>query len=258
MSFSFSVTHTDGAARAGVVTTPHGDDRDADVHAGRHAGRRQGDDRARCSRTPARSIILGNTYHLWLRPGAELIARRGGLHRFNGWTAADPHRQRRLPGLQPGRAAQARRAGVRVPLAPRRQPPRAHAGARRRHPGVPRLRHRDGARRVPAAPVAARRHRDLAGAHDALGAALPHAARGTAGRRDRRGPRADQPRPGAVRHRAGRRLRRPAARERGGAGRARLRRLRDRRPERGRAERGDVRGRRRRRAAVCRPASRAI
>ncbi len=31
-------------------------------------------------------IILGNTYHLWLRPGAELIARRGGLHRFNGWT----------------------------------------------------------------------------------------------------------------------------------------------------------------------------
>jgi queuine tRNA-ribosyltransferase len=26
-------------------------------------------------------IILGNTYHLWLRPGAELIARRGGLHR---------------------------------------------------------------------------------------------------------------------------------------------------------------------------------
>jgi queuine tRNA-ribosyltransferase len=30
-------------------------------------------------------IILGNTYHLWLRPGAEVIARRGGLHRFNGW-----------------------------------------------------------------------------------------------------------------------------------------------------------------------------
>ena len=31
-------------------------------------------------------IILGNTYHLWLRPGDELIARRGGLHRFTGWT----------------------------------------------------------------------------------------------------------------------------------------------------------------------------
>src|SRR4030095_8163443 len=30
-------------------------------------------------------IILGNTYHLMLRPGDELIARRGGLHRFIGW-----------------------------------------------------------------------------------------------------------------------------------------------------------------------------
>src|SRR5687767_12713787 len=31
------------------------------------------------------TIILGNTYHLFLRPGDELIARRGGLHRFIGW-----------------------------------------------------------------------------------------------------------------------------------------------------------------------------
>ena len=31
------------------------------------------------------SIILGNTYHLMLRPGDELIARRGGLHKFTGW-----------------------------------------------------------------------------------------------------------------------------------------------------------------------------
>jgi queuine tRNA-ribosyltransferase len=30
-------------------------------------------------------IVLGNTYHLYLRPGDELIARRGGLHRFMGW-----------------------------------------------------------------------------------------------------------------------------------------------------------------------------
>ena len=31
-------------------------------------------------------ILLSNTYHLYLRPGDELIARRGGLHRFIGWT----------------------------------------------------------------------------------------------------------------------------------------------------------------------------
>src|SRR6478672_5248934 len=33
-------------------------------------------------------ILLGNTYHLYLRPGDELIARRGGLHRFIGWNRA--------------------------------------------------------------------------------------------------------------------------------------------------------------------------
>ena len=30
-------------------------------------------------------IILGNTFHLWLRPGTDVIARFGGLHRFEGW-----------------------------------------------------------------------------------------------------------------------------------------------------------------------------
>ena len=53
-------------------------------------------------------IVLGNTFHLWLRPGLEVIAAHGGLHRFMGWHAADPHRLRRLPGLQPRRAAQDR------------------------------------------------------------------------------------------------------------------------------------------------------
>ena len=59
-------------------------------------------------------IILGNTYHLYLRPGDELIARRGGLHRFMGWDAADPHRQRRLPGLQPRRSLPHHRGGRRA------------------------------------------------------------------------------------------------------------------------------------------------
>jgi queuine tRNA-ribosyltransferase len=31
------------------------------------------------------SIVLGNTFHLWLRPGLEVIAAHGGLHRFMGW-----------------------------------------------------------------------------------------------------------------------------------------------------------------------------
>jgi queuine tRNA-ribosyltransferase len=83
--FSFHVTHTDGLARAGVMTTPHGV---VETPAFMPVGT-QGVVKAMTVRTLEEAgarIILGNTYHLWLRPGAELIARRGGLHRFNGWS----------------------------------------------------------------------------------------------------------------------------------------------------------------------------
>ena len=82
--FSFQISATDGAARTGLVTTPHGT---IETPAFMPVGT-QGAVKAL---TPAQledagaEVILGNTYHLWLRPGAELIARRGGLHRFNGW-----------------------------------------------------------------------------------------------------------------------------------------------------------------------------
>ncbi len=85
MSFSFSVSHTDGAARAGIVTTPHGV---IETPMFMPVGT-QGAVKAmtvRMLEDAGAAIILGNTYHLWLRPGAELIARRGGLHRFNGWS----------------------------------------------------------------------------------------------------------------------------------------------------------------------------
>jgi queuine tRNA-ribosyltransferase len=51
-------------------------------------------------------IILGNTFHLMLRPGTRGRRAHGGLHGFMHWDAADPDRFRRLPGLEPGRAAQ--------------------------------------------------------------------------------------------------------------------------------------------------------
>ena len=82
--FSFRVTCTDGAARAGVMTTPHGA---VETPMFMPVGT-QGAVKAMTVRglqDAGARIILGNTYHLWLRPGAELIARRGGLHRFNGW-----------------------------------------------------------------------------------------------------------------------------------------------------------------------------
>lgn len=85
MSFSFSVSHTDGAARAGLVTTPHGTIETPMFMPVGTQGAVKAMTVAMLEDAGA-AIILGNTYHLWLRPGAELIARRGGLHRFNGWS----------------------------------------------------------------------------------------------------------------------------------------------------------------------------
>ena len=54
-------------------------------------------------------IVLGNTFHLMLRPGAERVASLGGLHKFMNWPGPDPHRFGRLPGDVAQGAAQARR-----------------------------------------------------------------------------------------------------------------------------------------------------
>ena len=83
-SFSFELIAQDGAARAGIFHTPHGDlltpvfapvGTQATVKA----------------ITPRQleelqaSLVLANTYHLFLRPGDELVAEMGGLHRFMNW-----------------------------------------------------------------------------------------------------------------------------------------------------------------------------
>jgi len=84
MSLPFEITHRDGAARRGTLTTPHGT---LETPAFMPVGT-QGTVKAMTVRDledVGASIILGNTYHLHLRPGADLIARLGGLHRFMGW-----------------------------------------------------------------------------------------------------------------------------------------------------------------------------
>lgn len=85
MSFSFQLLARDGSARRGRLTTPHGE---IDTPAFMPVGT-QGVVKAMTPRDleeVGASIVLGNTYHLFLRPGADLIARRGGLHRFMGWS----------------------------------------------------------------------------------------------------------------------------------------------------------------------------
>ena len=82
--FSFRVTHTDGRARRGVITTAHGA---IETPAFMPVGT-QGAVKAITHRdleSLGAEIILSNTYHLYLRPGDALIARQGGLHRFIGW-----------------------------------------------------------------------------------------------------------------------------------------------------------------------------
>ncbi len=82
--FSFAISAIDGAARTGLISMKRGDIRTpafmpvgtaATVKAMKPAD----------VRSAGADIILGNTYHLMLRPGAERVARLGGLHRFMGW-----------------------------------------------------------------------------------------------------------------------------------------------------------------------------
>jgi queuine tRNA-ribosyltransferase len=84
---SFTVTATDGAARAGVLQTAHGDvPTPAFMPVGTKATvKTLHPDEVR---EAGAAILLGNTYHLHFRPGDELIAEAGGLHRFMGWDGA--------------------------------------------------------------------------------------------------------------------------------------------------------------------------
>jgi queuine tRNA-ribosyltransferase len=82
--FAFSIAATDGAARTGTITMQRGEIRTpafmpvgtaATVKAVKPEG----------VRAAGADILLGNTYHLMLRPGAERVAKLGGLHKFMNW-----------------------------------------------------------------------------------------------------------------------------------------------------------------------------
>jgi queuine tRNA-ribosyltransferase len=82
--FEFTLSATDGAARAGVWRLPHGD---VQTPCFMPVGT-QGTVRALSPRdleAVGASMVLANTYHLHVRPGEEVVAKLGGLHRFMGW-----------------------------------------------------------------------------------------------------------------------------------------------------------------------------
>ena len=81
----FSLTRTDGAARRGILELVHGRvDTPAFMPVGTY-----GTVKAMTPEDVAATgaqIVLGNTFHLWLRPGLEVIGKHGGLHRFMNWS----------------------------------------------------------------------------------------------------------------------------------------------------------------------------
>ena len=82
--FAFSISTTDGAARTGTIAMQRGAIRTpAFMPVGTAATVKAM--RPEEVRAAGADIILGNTYHLMLRPGAERVAKLGGLHRFMGW-----------------------------------------------------------------------------------------------------------------------------------------------------------------------------
>ena len=84
MTFSFSVIAADGPARTGVISTPRGDIATPAFMPVGTAGTVKAMFPEDVRATGA-DIILGNTYHLMLRPGAERVAALGGLHKFMNW-----------------------------------------------------------------------------------------------------------------------------------------------------------------------------
>ncbi len=81
---SFTIEATDGAARAGVLHTAHGDVPTPAFMPVGTKGTVKGVDPDEL-RAAGTTILLGNSYHLHFRPGEELVAELGGLHAFMGW-----------------------------------------------------------------------------------------------------------------------------------------------------------------------------
>jgi queuine tRNA-ribosyltransferase len=86
-SMKFQLEHTDpkSSARAGTITTDHGQIQTPIFMPVGTAGTVKGVHTKDLKEDTKAQIILGNTYHLFLRPGTDILKDAGGLHKFNGW-----------------------------------------------------------------------------------------------------------------------------------------------------------------------------
>lgn len=88
MQFALQKTDDKTSARAGEITTDHGKIQTPIFMPVGTAGTVKGVHIRDVKEDVKAQIILGNTYHLYLRPGTKIIEEAGGLHRFNGWDGA--------------------------------------------------------------------------------------------------------------------------------------------------------------------------
>lgn len=85
LKFQLQGTDPGSAARAGSITTDHGSIQTPIFMPVGTAGSVKAVSQQQLVDDVKAEIILGNTYHLYLRPGLEVLEKAGGLHRFNGW-----------------------------------------------------------------------------------------------------------------------------------------------------------------------------
>jgi queuine tRNA-ribosyltransferase len=85
MKFQLSANDPKSKARAGVLHTAHGDIQTPIFMPVGTAGSVKAVHQRELDQDIKAQIILGNTYHLYLRPGIDLLEKAGGLHKFNGW-----------------------------------------------------------------------------------------------------------------------------------------------------------------------------
>jgi len=85
MEFELSARDNNSKARAGVITTAHGKIETPIFMPVGTVGSVKAVTQQQLKEEVQAEIILGNTYHLYLRPGIEVLEQAGGLHKFNGW-----------------------------------------------------------------------------------------------------------------------------------------------------------------------------
>jgi queuine tRNA-ribosyltransferase len=86
MEFQLTARDTKSGARAGVITTSHGEIHTPIFMPVGTAGSVKAVQQRELENDIGAEIILGNTYHLYLRPGISLLRNAGGIHKFTGWS----------------------------------------------------------------------------------------------------------------------------------------------------------------------------